>query len=418
MLRSRRGRGGPRTRPATRRRPASGANTSKVPAKSKPPWASRSGGASASPHSWTAMASPWLSTVRCRSGRRAPGYVIARACWPPSVASPWPAAPRAGAGGPSRSTGSLAARCCTACADGPRATATSSPARSALVLTAGVQAVSGALFWLIAARVDTQTDVGHATALFTSVLFVAFVAGLGQPVAAARYAAGRTRDDHVLFAWGALATTVASAGRRRRLPRCVVSPPAVDELRNWHGAARPGRLRVPVRRHRPVAPPRRAADDPAPVGARPRPGLDRRRRPLPAAAPPGRRRPGRVAARGGGAPDGGVGLRRHRAAPARSPATGTTSARCRPPRARMVPVLARQLGLHPHLPGADLRHAGHRAGERRRRPERQLLRRVGRGRPGLLRARRRSARPCSPRAAATAPTCAPRCAWPSSSPGG
>ena len=50
---------------------------------------------------------------------------------------------------------------------------------AALVLTAGVQALSGALFWLIAARVDDQTDVGHATALFTSVLFVAFVAGLG-----------------------------------------------------------------------------------------------------------------------------------------------------------------------------------------------------------------------------------------------
>jgi O-antigen/teichoic acid export membrane protein len=108
----------------------------------------------------------------------------------------------------------------------------------ALVLTAGVQAVSGALFWLIAARVDTQTDVGHATALFTSVLFVAFVAGLGQPVAAARYAAGRTRDDHVLYAWGALATTVASVVVAVGY-LVVVSPPAVDELRSWHGAAGP-----------------------------------------------------------------------------------------------------------------------------------------------------------------------------------
>src|SRR5687768_4231751 len=109
---------------------------------------------------------------------------------------------------------------------------------AALVLTAGVQAVSGALFWLIAARVDTQTDVGHATALFTSVLFVAFVAGLGQPVAAARYAAGRTRDDHVIFAWGATATAVAASlvGLAYLL---VVSPPAVDELRAWHGAAGP-----------------------------------------------------------------------------------------------------------------------------------------------------------------------------------
>lgn len=109
---------------------------------------------------------------------------------------------------------------------------------AALVLTAGAQAISGALFWLIAARVDTQTDVGHATALLTSVLFVAFVGGLGQPVAAARYAAGRSRDDHVLFAWGALATTVASAVVALAY-LMVVSPTAVDELREWHGALGP-----------------------------------------------------------------------------------------------------------------------------------------------------------------------------------
>ncbi|MFZ6003510.1 MAG: lipopolysaccharide biosynthesis protein [Actinomycetota bacterium] len=109
---------------------------------------------------------------------------------------------------------------------------------AALVLTAGVQALSGALFWLIAARVDTQTDVGHATALLTSVLFVAFIGGLGQPVAAARYAAGRTRDDHVLFAWGAAATATASAVIAVAYLG-VVSPRAVDELSGWHGALGP-----------------------------------------------------------------------------------------------------------------------------------------------------------------------------------
>lgn len=109
---------------------------------------------------------------------------------------------------------------------------------AALVLTAGVQAVSGALFWLIAARIDAQTDVGHATALFTSVLFVSFLAGLGQPVAAARYAAGRTRDDHVLFAWGALASVGASALVAIGY-LVVVSPRAVEELRDWHGAVGP-----------------------------------------------------------------------------------------------------------------------------------------------------------------------------------
>lgn len=109
---------------------------------------------------------------------------------------------------------------------------------AALVLTAGVQAISGAVYWLIAARVDTQTDVGHATALLTSALFVAFVGGLGQPVAAARYAAGRTRADHVLFAWGALATTAGTAVVGLAY-LAGVSPRAVDELRDWHGAFGP-----------------------------------------------------------------------------------------------------------------------------------------------------------------------------------
>ena len=44
MLASRRGRGGPTTRRGSPASASSGANTSKVPAKSKPPWARRSGG--------------------------------------------------------------------------------------------------------------------------------------------------------------------------------------------------------------------------------------------------------------------------------------------------------------------------------------------------------------------------------------
>jgi O-antigen/teichoic acid export membrane protein len=108
----------------------------------------------------------------------------------------------------------------------------------ALVLAAGVTAASGAFYWLIAARVDDQTDVGHATALYTSVLFVAFLAGLGQPVAAARYAAGRRREDHVLFAWGALATGSAAVVIGG-LYIALVSPQAVEELRGWHGLLGP-----------------------------------------------------------------------------------------------------------------------------------------------------------------------------------
>src|SRR3546814_11538244 len=76
---------------------------------------------------------------------------------------------------------------------------------AAMVVTVAVQALSGSLFWLIAARLDTQTDVGHATALYTSALFVAFLARLGLPVPVPRPAAGRPHAHPVPSAWPALA---------------------------------------------------------------------------------------------------------------------------------------------------------------------------------------------------------------------
>ncbi len=79
-----------------------------------------------------------------------------------------------------------------------------------LVVGAGIQAVTGALFWLAAANLDTQRNVGNATALYTSVLFGGYLAGLGLPVALARYAADRSVASHVTFTWGALATVISS----------------------------------------------------------------------------------------------------------------------------------------------------------------------------------------------------------------
>ncbi len=79
-----------------------------------------------------------------------------------------------------------------------------------LVVGAAVQAVTGGLFWLIAARSETADDVGIATALFTSVLFVSYATGLGLTVAVARYAAGRDSDSHAVFGWALLATTIAA----------------------------------------------------------------------------------------------------------------------------------------------------------------------------------------------------------------
>jgi O-antigen/teichoic acid export membrane protein len=79
-----------------------------------------------------------------------------------------------------------------------------------LVVGAGVQALFGAVYWLIAARSDTAGDVGDATALFTSLLFVAYLSGLGLPVALARYATGRDDDSYAVTGWGVLAAGVAS----------------------------------------------------------------------------------------------------------------------------------------------------------------------------------------------------------------
>jgi O-antigen/teichoic acid export membrane protein len=79
-----------------------------------------------------------------------------------------------------------------------------------LVVGAAIQALSGAVFWLIAARLDAEHVVGAGGKLFTSVLFVTYLAGLGLPVSLARYAAGRDADSDTTFTWAVLATIVSS----------------------------------------------------------------------------------------------------------------------------------------------------------------------------------------------------------------
>lgn len=79
-----------------------------------------------------------------------------------------------------------------------------------LVVGAGIQALTGALFWVVAAKLDRQSNVGNATALYTSVLFGGYLAGLGLPVALARYAADRSDSSEVTFTWGTLATLLSS----------------------------------------------------------------------------------------------------------------------------------------------------------------------------------------------------------------
>lgn len=103
---------------------------------------------------------------------------------------------------------------------------------SVLVVGAAVQGVGGMAFSLIVAQWDTKANFGDASALFTSVLFVTYLAGLGLPVALARYAADRSVGSHVVFAWGIVTTAVASV-TAAALYLGVVDPAAADVLWDW-----------------------------------------------------------------------------------------------------------------------------------------------------------------------------------------
>jgi len=102
-----------------------------------------------------------------------------------------------------------------------------------LVIGAAVQAVGGMLFSLIVAQGDTKSDFGNASALFTSVLFVTYLAGLGLPVSLARFSADRSRAAHVIFSWGVLATVVSSVVAAS-LYLGLVHPQAADVLWDWN----------------------------------------------------------------------------------------------------------------------------------------------------------------------------------------
>jgi O-antigen/teichoic acid export membrane protein len=103
---------------------------------------------------------------------------------------------------------------------------------SVLVLGAAVQGFGGLAFSVLVSKLDVKADFGDASALFTSVLFVTYLAGLGLPVALARYAVDRDVDSHVVFAWGAL-VTVPAAFVASGLYLWLVDPGAADVLWDW-----------------------------------------------------------------------------------------------------------------------------------------------------------------------------------------
>ena len=103
---------------------------------------------------------------------------------------------------------------------------------SVLVVGAAVQGIGGMAFSLLAAQLDTKSQFGDATALFTSTMFVVYLAGLGLPVAVARYAADTSDESHTIFTWGAVATAVASV-LASALYLGIVHPPAAKVLWDW-----------------------------------------------------------------------------------------------------------------------------------------------------------------------------------------
>lgn len=109
---------------------------------------------------------------------------------------------------------------------------------AALVIGAAVQALSGALFWLAAARIDTTDDVGQATALFTSILFIAYLSGLGLQVSLARFAPDRSEESHGVFTWGVVASVVSAAVVAAGY-LVVVDTQATRTLTDWHPIAGP-----------------------------------------------------------------------------------------------------------------------------------------------------------------------------------
>ena len=103
-----------------------------------------------------------------------------------------------------------------------------------LVVGAAVQGLGGMAFSLVVAQLDTKSVFGDATALFTSTLFVTYLAGLGLPVALARYAADRSDDSHTVFTWGALATAVTSVVASAAYLGLVRPKAASRVLWHWH----------------------------------------------------------------------------------------------------------------------------------------------------------------------------------------
>ena len=73
------------------------------------------------------------------------------------------------------------------------------------------QAVTGTVFWLVAARLDRAADVGLATALFASLQFVNYLSALGLQELVGRFTPLAEREADQILAWSVLVTVASSA---------------------------------------------------------------------------------------------------------------------------------------------------------------------------------------------------------------
>jgi O-antigen/teichoic acid export membrane protein len=84
-----------------------------------------------------------------------------------------------------------------------------------LTVSTVVTALGGLLFWIIAARLYSTSEVGRATALFSAVLFINYATNLGLGIAVARYSHDQTDASVMTYRYaiviGALTSLVGSA---------------------------------------------------------------------------------------------------------------------------------------------------------------------------------------------------------------
>ena len=103
-----------------------------------------------------------------------------------------------------------------------------------MLASVALGALTSAVFWLVAAQLHASADVGRASGLFTSVLFVCFVTGMGLPVTLSRFSAEDGRESAALLSWSLVLVGVVSSLAAMLYLALIDSPAtAVFEQRGW-----------------------------------------------------------------------------------------------------------------------------------------------------------------------------------------